>query len=350
MKISTLWLAPLSFLYGIGTALRNYLFDIGYSRSFNYDIMVVLVGNLSAGGAGKSPMTEYLIRQLQAKYSLATLSRGYKRKTKGFVIAENHTDASEIGDEPYQMYLKYGDIAKIAVGEERSIAIPNILLEHPETQIIIMDDGYQHRTVMPDFSILLTDYHHLFTDDHLLPWGRLREAKKGARRADVIVVTKCPERLSDSDCLQITHKIHRFSGYDMPVFYSRIKYNPTLSLSKSDTLPTKVIGFSGLANSDQFCDYIHSQYQLVEMISFKDHHDYTTDDIALLVNRASEAGADLITTEKDMVKFKDKNRAKLLKEVLLYYVPIEHYFVKDGNVFDKLVEDAITDKYTTEEE
>jgi tetraacyldisaccharide 4'-kinase len=350
MKISAIWLAPLSFLYGIGTALRNYLFDIGYSRSFNYDIMVVVVGNLSAGGTGKSPMTEYLIRQLQVKYSLATLSRGYKRKTKGFLIAEAHTSADEIGDEPYQMYLKYGDMAKIAVGEERSIAIPNILLEHPETQVIIMDDGYQHRTVTPDFSIVLTEYKNLFTEDHLLPWGMLREAKKGVRRAHAIVVTKCPDQLLDKKITETTNKIHRYSGYDMPIFYSRIKYGTTLSLSESDTLPTRVIAFSGLANSDHFCDYVNKQYHLVEMISFQDHHDYTAEDIAYLVGKASEAGADLITTEKDMVKFKDKNRAKLLIELPLYYVPIEHCFVKDGNVFDKLVEDAISDKYTTDEE
>ena len=152
MKISALWLAPMSFLYGIGSQLRNYLFDIGYSRSFNYDIMVIVAGNLSAGGAGKSPMTEYLVRLLHTKYTLATLSRGYKRKTKGFLMADKYTGATEIGDEPYQMYLKYGKHTQVAVGEERSIAIPNILLEHPETQVILMDDGYQHRTVKPNLS------------------------------------------------------------------------------------------------------------------------------------------------------------------------------------------------------
>jgi len=183
MKISTLWLAPLAFLYGIATRFRNYLYNIGYSRSFNYYIMVVAVGNLSVGGTGKSPMTEYLIRLLYKKYTLATLSRGYKRKTKGFLFADDYTGVDEVGDEPYQMYLKYKKFARVAVGEERSIAIPNILLEYPETQVIIMDDGFQHRTVRPDFSILLTDYHHLFYDDHLLPWGRLREIKPWSKRA-----------------------------------------------------------------------------------------------------------------------------------------------------------------------
>jgi len=143
MKVSVLWLAPLAFLYGLVTRFRNYLYNIGYSKSFNYDIMVIVVGNLSVGGTGKSPMTEYLIRLLHQKYSLATLSRGYKRKSKGFLIADQYTGLTELGDEPYQMYLKYNKVAKIAVGEERTIAIPNILLEHPETQVVIMDDAFR---------------------------------------------------------------------------------------------------------------------------------------------------------------------------------------------------------------
>lgn len=349
MKISAIWLAPLAFFYGIGTHLRNYLFDINYTRSFNYNIMVIVVGNLSAGGTGKSPMTEYLIRQLHTKYSLATLSRGYKRKTKGFLIADAYTGVDEIGDEPYQMHLKYNKMARIAVGEERSIAIPNILLEHPETQVIIMDDGYQHRTVKADFAILLTDYNQLFTDDHLLPWGMLREAKRGARRANVIIVTKCPAQITEQEETAITTKIHLYSGNDIPVFFSRIKYNEPISLTGTADLPTKVIAFAGLANTELFAQYIEEQFELVKMISYKDHHHYSTEEIIVLVEMAKAAGASLITTEKDMVKFKEKNRMKLLADIPLYYLSIEHQFVKNGNVFDNLVEDAITEKYTTEE-
>ncbi len=350
MKISAIWLAPLSFLYGIGTRLRNYLFDIGYTRSFNYDIMVIVVGNLSAGGAGKSPMTEYLIRQLHNKYSLATLSRGYKRKTKGFLIADDYSGVDEIGDEPYQMYLKYREMARIAVGEERSIAIPNILLEHPETQVIIMDDGYQHRTVKADYAILLTDYSYLFTNDHLLPWGRLREARKGAKRANVIIVTKCPAQLTEKQEAEITRQIHLYTGDESPVFFSRIKYNEVVSVTGNDALPTKVVGFAGLANTELFAQHIDEQFDLVKMISYKDHHNYSTEEIIELVEIAKAAGAALITTEKDMVKFKEKNRIKLLESVPLFYLSIEHQFVKNGSVFDDLVEDAITKKYTTEEE
>jgi len=349
MKISALLLAPLAFLYGIGVRLRNYLFDIKYSRSFNYDIMVIVVGNLSAGGAGKSPMTEYLIRQLHSKYSLATLSRGYKRKTKGFLMADKYTGVDEIGDEPYQMYLKYSQMTEIAVGEERSIAIPNILLEHPETQVIIMDDGYQHRTVRADLSILLTEYARLFTEDHLLPWGMLREPKKGARRASTIIVTKCPPQLTEQEEAVITKQIQQYAGNDKSVFFSRIKYDDPQSLAYTTTKPSRVVAFAGLANTEIFAKYVMERYEMAEMISFKDHHDYTSDDIIHLVNKAKDAGAALITTEKDMVKFKEKNRTKLLEDVPLYYLSIEHQFVKNGNVFDKLVEDAITEKYTVEE-
>ncbi len=350
MKISALWLAPLAFLYGIATRLRNYLFNIGYSRSFNYDIMVIAVGNLSAGGTGKSPMTEYLIRLLHKRYALAILSRGYKRKTRGFRMADEHSTVEEIGDEPYQMYLKYHKVAKVAVGEERSIAIPNILLEHPETQVVLMDDGYQHRTVKPDFSILLTEYHNLFYHDHLLPWGRLREAKTGARRAHAVVVTKCPGQISDDEERKIIANIRRYAGKTMPVFFSKIVYGKVKSLKGQAPPPDKVVAFAGLANSRHFAAHVSQNYQRVAMVSFKDHHFYSTTDIENLVRQARAAGAALLTTEKDVVKFRDRKRFALLQGVPLYYLPIEHHFLKNGNVFDKLVHNAITEKYTVEED
>lgn len=350
MKISALWLAPLAFLYGIATRFRNYLYNIGYSRSFNYDIMVVAVGNLSAGGTGKSPMTEYLVRLLHHKYALATLSRGYKRKSKGFLIANEYCTVDELGDEPYQMYLKYNKVAKIAVGEERSIAIPNILLEHPETQIIIMDDGYQHRTVRPDLSVVLTDYNHLFYNDHLLPWGRLREAKVGIKRAQAVIVTKCPSDFAEQDEMQITKQIKGHAGSEMPVYFSRIVYTKPKILAGAEEQLHRVIGFAGLANTDLFEAYLKDKFDLVEMISFSDHYNYSTEDINELVAKAEKEGAALVTTEKDIVKFRDKQKIKLLNDVKLYYIAIEHQFIKNGNVFDKQIEDAVTDKYTEEEE
>ncbi len=350
VKISTLLLIPLAFLYGIATRLRNYLFNIGYSRSFNYDIMVIAVGNLSAGGTGKSPMTEYLIGLLHKQYALATLSRGYKRKTKGFIIADKHSTVEEIGDEPYQMYLKYHQVAKVAVGEERSIAIPNILLEHPETQVVLMDDGYQHRTVRPDFSILLTEYGNLFYNDHLLPWGRLREIKAGARRANVVVVTKCPGTIDNTVEAEIVQNIRRYAGETMPVFFSRIVYGRVKTLDGRQSPPSRVVAFAGLADNRLFAGYVRTHYELVEMLSYDDHYFYTVKDINHLVQKARNAGAALLTTEKDVVKFRDQEKFKLLQGVPLYYLPIEHQFIKNGNVFDELVHNAITEKYTVAED
>ncbi|MEN8247903.1 MAG: tetraacyldisaccharide 4'-kinase [Bacteroidota bacterium] len=349
MKISTIWLAPLGFLYLIATRFRNYLYNIGYSRSFNYDIMVIAVGNLSAGGTGKSPMTEYLIRLLHKQFTVATLSRGYKRKTRGFLFADEYTGVDEVGDEPYQMYLKYGKVARIAVGEERSIAIPNILLEHPETQVILMDDGYQHRSVRPDFSVLLTDYHAPFYKDHMLPWGRLREAKVGARRANAVIVTKCPETMTADEENEITNRIRKHAGADMPVYFSQIVYTKPRVLHGNFDHPQKVIAFAGLANTGVFEEYLSSKFELVEMISFNDHHNYTANDIRKLVNKAKSAQASLITTEKDIVKFRNKEKIKLLEDTPLFYLSIKHRFVKNGSVFDKLVEDAIAEKYKEEE-
>lgn len=350
MNISSLWLAPLAFFYGLATRFRNYLYNIGYSRSFNYDIMVIVVGNLSAGGTGKSPMTEYLIRLLHKNYSLATLSRGYRRKTKGFLLADAHTTADEIGDEPYQMYLKYNKVARVAVGEERTIAIPNILLEYPETQVVLMDDGFQHRAVKPDFSVILTDFAAPFYDDHLLPWGRLREAKVGAKRADAIIVTKCPSQLSDSDARVITEQVQAHSGSEVPVFFSRIVYSRIKAVSgKINPHDTEFVAFAGLANAEPFYTHVAKHFTLIDSIDYADHFDYTEEEVSRLVKLASEKEAALITTEKDVVKLRKKKIAALLKDTPLYYISIEHRFINNGNVFDELITDTIEEKYTTEE-
>ena len=350
MKISALWLAPLAFLYGIATRFRNYLYNIGYSKSFNYDIMVIVVGNLSVGGTGKSPMTEYLIRLLHEKYSLATLSRGYKRKTTGFLFADAHTTADEIGDEPYQLYLKYNKVARVAVGEERTIAIPHILLEHPETQVVIMDDGYQHRAVKPDFSIILTDFSKPFYDDHLLPWGRLREAKVGSRRAQAIIVTKCPTPLSENETKEMTTRIQHHAGDKVPVFFSKVVYSRIKSITgKINPNDTDFIAFAGLAKAAPFFDHVANRFKLVHSVAFKDHHSYTLDDVRGLVQQAGQLNAALITTEKDVVKLRQKDFANILRDIPLYYISIEHRFINNGNIFDDLVLDAIEEKYTTED-
>lgn len=351
MTLTRILLFPFTLLYGIATGLRNYLFDIGYSRSFQYDIMVINVGNLRVGGTGKTPMIEYLIRLLHKQYAVATLSRGYKRKTKGFILADDSSNSAQLGDEPYQMHLKYGKVARVAVGEERSLAIPYILMEHPETQVVLMDDAFQHREVKPDLNILLTDFSQPFYDDSLLPGGRLRETKSGAKRADIIVVTKSPLDIDEPTQQVVIHKIRKYSKVNTPIFFTFLQYGNIRGIDGKEALPDKkYVLFSGLANAEPFEDYLKSHVEVVKTVDFKDHHDYTLEDFQQLVQDAQAAGADLLTTEKDLVKLRAPQFVDLLKKTSLCYVPIAHKFVKDGSIFDAEIFAQIEDKYSLEDQ
>ncbi len=351
MKFSQIVLLPLAWLYGLAIRLRNYLYNIGYSRSFNYDIMVILVGNLRAGGTGKSPMVEYLIRLLQERYTLAVLSRGYKRQSKGFRLAVPGMSARDLGDEAYQMYLKYGKKVRIAVGEERTLAIPTILLEHPETQAILMDDGYQHRAVRADLNILLTSYRQPFYEDYLLPAGRLREPRHEVRRAQIIVVTKCPPTISASEKQQITQRIDAYTHGSIPVFFATIAYGKPRPLSDNMAAAgKKMLAFAGLADPQLFFEHVQKHFEVVDAVAFADHYNYTTAVLQQLAGQAAAQGAGLITTEKDMVKLRSQAFIHALGNTPLYYVPIETRFLENGNVFDEKVWQAIDSKYAPPED
>ena len=217
-------LFPFSLIYYFLTQFRNWLFEKGIFKSFSFDRVVISVGNLTVGGTGKTPMTEYLTEMLQEDYNLAFLSRGYKRKTRGFRIAEATDDATTIGDEPYEYYRKFNKISTVAVGEDRALSIPKILLKHPEVEVILLDDGFQHRSVKPDINILLTDYGRLFYKDWLLPTGNLREARVNALRAEMVVVTKCPEDIGQDERQEISSRVRKYTRTSAPVFFSKIKY------------------------------------------------------------------------------------------------------------------------------
>ena len=348
MTLSRILLLPFSLLYGLATGLRNYLYNVGYSKSFNYDIMVINVGNLRVGGTGKTPMIEYLVRLLHQKYSLATLSRGYKRKSKGFILASAQSTSDQLGDEPYQMFLKYGKVTQVAVGEERSLAIPHILMEHPETQVILMDDAFQHREVRPDFNILLSDYNDPFFEDSILPGGRLRESRSGAKRADVIVMTKCPSDISAQQMSQVADKVGKYSAPGTPVFFTALRYSKIRALNGSPKAGGSYVAFSGLANPGPFEQHLKENYNIVDTVTFNDHHHYTVEEFKSLVNKAREQKADLLTTEKDVVKFRSPEFLKHLKEIRLCYISIEHKFLKDGSIFDASIIQAIDNKYNLE--
>lgn len=337
MRLLTPILYPFAVLYDAATRVRNRLYDMGIRPSSGFEVPVISVGNLSVGGTGKTPMIEYLIRLMGDEYRIATLSRGYGRKTRGIRIVGNHDNAVSVGDEPFQFFRKFGDRIVVAVGEERALAIPRILHEHPETEIILLDDAFQHRSVRPCFQILLTDYHRLFVDDLLLPAGRLRESRRGAARADVIIVTKCPDDISDDRMMAIEKAIRRYSN--SPVFFTRICYGNLLSVGiNSPYKPEKVILVSAIANPEPLLRYLRNNYDLVKHFSYPDHHRYTGADMQVICQTAVGRAAAVVTTEKDLVKLDPA--VFEASSVSLQYLPIEIEFLKNGKEFDEIVLNA----------
>jgi len=327
-----LLLFPFSIIYDLITRARNHLYNVGHKSSFRFDVPVISIGNLNAGGSGKTPMTEYIIRLLSPNHKLATLSRGYGRRSKGFRIANKKDNATTIGDEPYQMFLKFGNNVVVTVGEDRAFAIPNILQESDDFGAILLDDAFQHRAVNPDFSILLTEYSRPFTRDYILPAGNLRESRKGASRADVIVVTKCPSGKIDTDTL--TSDIREYAG-NKPVFFTTLRYGNLISFGSLSLPSGKVILVTGIANPDPLWDYLRTRYEIIKHFRFADHHSFTEADINDIHYDAQQlSDVCIVTTEKDMA------RLRSIPSVVAhawFYIPIEVEFLKNGSEFDTLV-------------
>ncbi|WP_317192721.1 tetraacyldisaccharide 4'-kinase [Gelidibacter pelagius] len=316
MKLLRYLLFPIVPIYYIVTWLRNKLYDWGIKKSTSYNFPVICVGNLSVGGTGKSPMIEYLIRLLKSEHDLATLSRGYKRQTEGFVIADETATASSIGDEPFQFHQKFDDII-VSVDGDRVHGISQLTALGKPPEIILLDDAFQHRKVKAGFNILLTAFDDLYTDDILLPTGNLREPRQGAKRADIIVVTKCPENLSEERKRQIENDINPLARQE--VFFGRIVYSKSvrnngdqLDLETLKSRPFTLV--TGIANPKPLVAHLKSLGLDFDHLKFKDHHDFSENDIAGLKQKPL-----IVTTEKDMVRlqphFKERG--------LLYYLPIE---------------------------
>jgi tetraacyldisaccharide 4'-kinase len=293
---------------------------------------VISVGNLNAGGSGKTPMIEYIICLLSANHRVATLSRGYKRRTKGFRIANSNDNATTIGDEPYQMFLKFGKNIVVTVGEDRAYAIPNILQEDDEIEAILLDDAFQHRAVDPSFSILLTEYGRPFTRDYVLPAGNLRESRKGASRADVIVVTKCPSRKLNIDAL--TNDIRKYAG-NKPVFFTTLKYRDLVSFGDLSSPSGKVILVTGIANPDPLYTHIKQHFEILKHFRYSDHHSFTESDVNEIHFEAQQiSDVCIVTTEKDMARLRS---IPSVPRHPWFYIPIEVEFLKNGSEFDTLV-------------
>jgi tetraacyldisaccharide 4'-kinase len=333
-------LFPISLIYGCIIWLRNWLFDKNILKSASFNFPIICIGNIAVGGTGKTPMVEYLIRLLQNDFKTATLSRGYKRKTKGFAIADANTTALEIGDEPMQFHIKFPSVA-VAVGEERLVAIPQLLQAKPGTNVIILDDAFQHRPVKAGLNIVLTAYNNLFTRDLVLPSGDLRDVKASMKRADIIVVTKCEMDLSVQEKEAIIKEIKPLPH--QTVFFTAIRYTKPYHLfNNSEAVinsSTNVLLVCGIANPNPLKVFLAEQTHSYDMLRFADHHIFNSDDLADIKKYFEKIQATnkiIITTEKDatrLVKFADE-----LKDYPVFVLPIEHSFLfSEGERFDKLV-------------
>lgn len=340
MSILRFLLFPFSVLYNMVTRVRNHLYNIGYKHQIEFNRAVISVGNLNVGGSGKTPMIEYLIRLLQTHYRLATLSRGYGRKTKGVRLAGTEDTARTIGDEPFQYFRKFGNEVCVTVGEDRALGITEILFQQPDTRVILLDDAFQHRAVKPGFSILLTEYRKPFFKDFVLPMGLLREARSGADRADVIIVTKCPAATSQAQRDEFRQGIHRYAK-NKTIFFSSIRYGTPQPINgKEWQIPLQVVIVSGIAQSKIFEAHLRSLYNVVKHFEFPDHHFYARQHIQQIHNfcRLQSQPTSIITTEKDMV------RLLPFREELTFawfYIPIEMIFIENGSEFDTLIHKAI---------
>lgn len=338
-------LYPFAVLYNGLTAARNFLYDQEFSKSERFEVPLIAVGNLRVGGTGKTPHVEYLIRLLKDKKKVATLSRGYGRRSKGFILADESVNASSIGDEPMQFYLKYGKDIAVAVGEKRVPAIKALLRLPQGIDTIILDDAFQHRPVRPHLNILLSDYNHPFYQDLLMPAGRLREARSGAHRADVVIITKCPAALSLNERAEIQKEVLAYTRSDVPVFFTTVRYmEPQPLMQHAKPLSKNVILFSGLANPALLKDYVRSRFNLLHSLDFKDHHVYTAADILQIrkiYERYAAEGVSILVTEKDMVKLLQQELRAALQGLPLFFLPIEIAFLGEQEKFDQIIFDCI---------
>ena len=339
------FLYPFSLMYDGITRYRNSMFDNGKKKSTHFLIPTVVVGNLNLGGSGKTPMVEFLIDSLKDHFQLATLSRGYGRKTKGFLLGGSNLGPSDLGDEPFQIYSKYGDKVAVAVGEERIMAIPEIIYHRPETELILLDDAFQHRYVRADFSILLTTFQKPFFNDRVLPLGTLRESAEGAKRADLIIVTKCPASMKEQEKEVFRKKIKEHT--DVPILFAGIKYgNPDPLFQPNKKSYKKAILISGIANDRLFKEEAEKRFEVVETITFADHHRYTLSDVKKILDMTKKhREAMVLTTEKDAVKLKDVAFREYLVEIPIFALPIKVDLAEtDGQYLIEHITNIVKDK------
>lgn len=322
-------LAPFALIFGVITAIRNFLFDRSWIKSYGSSIPTLVVGNLSVGGTGKTPMVEFMVRVFKEEIKLATLSRGYGRKTKGFLQAHPQSTPEQIGDEPLQIYSKFNGEIPVFVGENRVDSLKKIHQTHSDLALVILDDAFQHRQLKADFYILLTPYSQPFFSDQILPLGRLREARSGAKRADLVVVTKCPDELSESKKNEFRNRLNFYLKTGTPVFFSGLTYGKPYSVHQKAPFSGRVILVSGLADPSLFEDYCKKTFQVLHSHSYSDHHKFSEKDwekIASSWNDLSSNNPVILCTEKDAEKLKVLANEGKCREIPIFALPMEVKF------------------------
>lgn len=340
LKSFRILLLPFALLYWLGIAIRNWLYDNNISRSSSFGLPLICVGNLSVGGTGKSPMVEYLLRLLKDNFKVATLSRGYKRKTKGYALAHEHTTALEIGDEPMQFHIKFPGIP-VAVGEERLNAIPQLLHDRPGLEAIILDDAFQHRAIKAGLNILLTEYSNLFTRDFYLPTGDLRDLRSSYKRAEIIIITKCDPAITENEKQAIIKEIEPRPG--QPVFFTAIGYGELYHINTKQgyqlTDTAEVLLITGIANPRPLKSLLEEQSKTYYMQQYPDHHIFTIDDLREIRKKFRQIESPekiILTTEKDAVRLVKFNSE--LADLPLYVIPVRHHFLfGEAEKFNELV-------------
>ncbi len=345
LSLIRLLLYPFALIYGVVVWLRNRLYDSGFFSSVEFSLPVICVGNLSVGGTGKTPHVEYLLRLLQYQYRVATMSRGYKRSTQGFVLADANSNALRIGDEPMQYHLGFPEVA-VSVAEERMTGIPLLLQHRPDVEIVVLDDAFQHRSVKAGINLLITDYSKPYFRDYIMPYGRLREGRNAAGRAQIIIVSKCPPGLSRQDANSIVTSINPQAHQQ--VFFSSIRYGRAYDLLSREPLDLKgkqALLVCGIARPEPLVAHVSTLCSAQHLLRFSDHHYYGSRDleeIAVTFNNWQQPDKVILTTEKDATRLLLHRERLMEMKLPIAVLPIEVEFLFDaGRNFNAMIEDYI---------
>lgn len=348
MKFLRILLFPVSFLYGLLLFVRNKLYDWGIFSSTEFKVLTISVGNLTVGGTGKTPHIEYLIRLLSPEFHIATLSRGYGRKTKGFVLANEQSTVADIGDEPLQFAVKFNKVP-VAVDAKRVRGVKKIVSLFPMAQIILLDDAFQHRAIKPGLSIVLTEFDKLYFNDFVMPTGSLREFGSGIKRADIVIVTKCPEVLLPIERNRLTKEIKPLPHQH--IYFSYIKYGEFLPLHAQTINPFSkeyyferhysVVLLTGIANTQSLEYYLKDKVKTLIPVKFRDHHTFTKNDleeVKKIFDNIASSNKIIVTTEKDAMRLRNPDFSDILSHMPLFYMPIEiDFYEKDKNEFNEQI-------------